>query len=403
MKIFYADFMGQPFEELLLKLNTADETFLISIIGLYVLTLGIYVSLYKTDKYTKSLDSSIALINVKSLFKIYIIYSIILYLWSNFIWYFSGLSQLLLVLINFKWGLLLFFVYVSMKQKRFRIQVIALLVIEVILSLNNFFTEFKYYFIFSFIAFFIYSYKKWDLRKLSFSLLFAVLLFNIGMIWSSVKGDYRNYITRGRYVQSSVVSTTDALSYLIDKVSNINSKSYSESIETLINRISYIDYLSIIINRVPNVIPYENGKLTLKLIDQVIKPRLFFPKKETLNDSRDLNTYSGLSVSGSDVATSIGMGYFAYLYIDYGPYIMFIFLFGLGLLIGFVFRTLFLKSPTVYWGYVITVPLLIVGGGFETSLYKVVGGVLIYFISAYLVLKFMVPKLDRLITNKSDH
>lgn len=64
------------------------------------------------------------------------------------------------------------------------------------------------------------------------------------------------------------------------------------------------------------------------------------------------------------------------------------FLFIWGLLIGIVYKTIITKSNSVLWSFILTSPLFLAIGGFETALYKVVGGLLIYFITVLVFIKY---------------
>ena len=62
----------------------------------------------------------------------------------------------------------------------------------------------------------------------------------------------------------------------------------------------------------------------------------YFPNKEVLDDSRMTNYYTAKRYDDLSRGTSIGLGYMAEFYIDFGKYFMFIPVFFLGCLYGFI-------------------------------------------------------------------
>lgn len=401
-KLFYSSIFNLRFEDIILNPETAIETFYISLIGLYVISTGIYVMI--KDIYinkNKTLNQEeIKIYSTQKVIKFYFAYSVILYFTSAYIWYFQSLSQILLIFINLKWGILFLMFYIMFRKKHYNLAIIIFVALEIIISLSGYFSHFKSYILFILFAYIGANYQSFNFKQISFGLVTVIILINLGILWTAVKVEYRNYITKGQAVQTSLIGTGESLEYLVKLFGDLDLKTYKAASSLLVERISYIDFFSVVQGRVPNVIPYENGKLTVSLFDHLIMPRIIFKNKPALDDSRDTQIYTGLNVSGTLQGTSIGMGYFAYLFIDYGPFFMMPFLFLWGMLIGFVYKTIILKSNSTLWSFILTAPLFFAVGGFETSLYKVVGGLLIYFISVLLFIKYLLPILDTVLKRK---
>lgn len=401
-KLFYASIFNLRFEDIILNPDTALDTFYISIIGLYVITGGIYLMIKDLDKKNKKAPQQAEKINysTKKIVKFYLLYSVILYFTSAYIWYFQSISQILLIFLNLKWGILFLMFYLMFKNKQYNVPIIIFVVFEIILSLSGFFSQFKTYILFILFAYIGANYQTLNFKKLSYGFVGLILLINMGILWSAVKKDYRNYITQGQAVQTSLVGTGESLAYLFKLVEDLDLKVYKEASSILVERISYIDFFSVVRGRVPYVIPYENGKLTLGLIDHLVMPRFIFKDKPALDDSRDTQIYTGLTVSGFLQGTSIGMGYFSYLYIDFGPFFMMPFLFLWGVIIGLVYKTIIIKSNSTLWSFILTAPLFLAIGGFETSLYKAVGGLLIYFITVLVFIKYLQKIFNKILQHK---
>jgi hypothetical protein len=125
---------------------------------------------------------------------------------------------------------------------------------------------------------------------------------------------------------------------------------------------------------VPRNLPYENGNLWMEALEHAAMPRLFFPNKPAIDDSDRTRLYTGLDVSGADQGTSIGLGYVAESYIDFGSVLMFAPIFGLGLFYGFIYRLFAIRAKERLLGTGIAVAILVFGAyTIETSNIKLVG------------------------------
>ena len=136
--------------------------------------------------------------------------------------------------------------------------------------------------------------------------------------------------------QKSQVIATDSKTGNLQKLSelvqeNFNRDNFKENfnkgLEALANRISYTEYFAMAVQQVPDVLPYENGALLQAGLEHVLKPRLFFPDKQSIDDSYITSKYTGRQFSGADQGVSFSLGLVAERYIDYGPFLMFIPLF----------------------------------------------------------------------------
>jgi hypothetical protein len=114
-----------------------------------------------------------------------------------------------------------------------------------------------------------------------------------------------------------------------------------------------IYFPALALERVPEVVPYERGKLLWDAIKNIINPRFFFPEKGILaSDSDKVRKYTGLWVAGRETNTSYAFGYAAESYVDFGIPLMFLPIFAFGALVGFGDRMLhrMLRSQTVLQG-----------------------------------------------------
>jgi hypothetical protein len=140
-------------------------------------------------------------------------------------------------------------------------------------------------------------------------------------------------------------------------------------------RVSYVNFLALCIINVPSQVPHEDGALWLEAVQHVMMPRFLFPSKAALYDSERTTMYTGQQVAGVAESTSIGMGYVAESYVDFGPFLMFAPIFALGAFYGLIYRWFAIRSRLPLAGTAIATAILVFGGyTIETSCAKLLGG-----------------------------
>ena len=139
-----------------------------------------------------------------------------------------------------------------------------------------------------------------------------------GIVWSAIKGEYRAYVSGGEHAQIVTVGFGDRMAKLGELVSALDREALADGADRLVKRITYVEFFGAVLLYVPAVAPHEDGAIWWDAIIRPFMPRLFFPDKGIIDDSERTNKYTGLGVSGSDVGTSISIGYFGEAYIDFG-------------------------------------------------------------------------------------
>ena len=162
-------------------------------------------------------------------------------------------------------------------------------------------------------------------------------------------------------------------------------------------------FFSRVLERVPEVVPYEQGGLTHRALKHIVMPRLLFPEKLNLGgDSWLVSKYAGIRVADEKQGTSVGLGYMVECYIDFGIPGMFFPLFAYGLLIGLLYQSVRLMSPSLplFHGAIIVI-FLQHFTSYEGELAKLWGGLIQTWIIFLLFLYFCGPWLHRHLLNRS--
>ena len=223
-------------------------------------------------------------------------------------------------------------------------------------------------------------------------LLAALLVF--GAAWTSVKSEYRNFLTQGERSQTTVVSRSEQLDRLGALIGSLSWEDVQEGMEPLFIRIAYVDFFALTMDFVPEYRPHEGGKVWMESILHVLKPRVLFPDKPVLkSDSEFTMQYTGLFLASDAEGTSISIGYMGESYIDFGVPGMFVPILILGFFWGWLYAFFISRAQSAIFGYAFATALLIEAYQFEMAGIKLFGGVTMKFMVFALLLHFLEPRL----------
>lgn len=309
-------------------------------------------------------------------------------------WLVPGLSQPILAFAALKWAFFFALAYVVfVRGEPVNPFFAAAFLIELAASVGGYFSDFKTVFIVTIIAAITAGVK---LSPRAFVALgaFVATLGVLGVIWTAVKVDYRNFASGGETAQVVTVGYSERLAYLGKLVRDLDRTQYVEGAETLVRRIAYVEFFGATLDQVPAFVPHERGKLFIDAISRPFMPRLFFPNKPVIDDSERTNRYTGLSVAGADRGTSISLGWMAESYIDFGRYGMFAGIFAVGLAYGRIYRLIsFNRATGPLLGGALAMAVLRPAAALESSLTKVAGGVAVSLLVALLLIRVVLPQL----------
>jgi hypothetical protein len=305
-----------------------------------------------------------------------------------------GLRQVILSLVGVKWAaFVLFTVATFAVPMRPRWPWWSIFSVELLLSIVDFFSSFRVVFIMGVLGL-LFSGVRFRFRQLA--PLGALCLFLIAsmLAWTAVKGDFRDHLNRGTGQQVILVGHGDALRELGRLVGDLELVDYREAAELLLRRISYFEFFGAVLYEVPSNLPHESGALWGEAALRPFMPRLLFADKQPIEDSELTEHYTGLDVAGADEDTSISMGYMAEAYIDFGSIGMFIPILALGLVLGGLHRWLIVRrGDGAVYGAAISVFTLMPAQSLETSVLKLVPSLALSGITAWLLMRFVVPWL----------
>lgn len=405
IELFYASWLGITMKELFVLYRTSyvdidllDKAIMLNLVGILFFVVGCSLSIGKINGKLLKLQENIKALNTKKYMIFYLIYSLFTVILSQYLFTFSGLTQLFSFFVFLKWGLLYLLIYAALQNwKKYWFLTVGIILFELLMGLGSFFAAsivnlclFSLFAGLSMVRFF-------SIRLVINTVVFAFVLVNFAVIWTSVKTDYRTFLTSGRKTQIVDVERSEAVTKLLSLSFNIDAESYQEGSIQLIKRIGYFSFISRVLRYVPEQHPHENGAILINSFTFYLTPRIFFPDKQVIDDSEHTSKYLGVFVSGRETGTSISLGYIADAYIDFGLPFMFISPLLLGVIIGASCNFLMNQTTHLFWRTAIYGMYFSIANINGTNTIKVTGPIIITLIIGYFFLNYIAPSLQKVI------
>jgi hypothetical protein len=360
---------------------------LLSIIVLAIgMRFGVRGSKYLTNN--DALNEWSSQLDVKQVMVCYLTSYVVAYLSFSLTAIFPGVEQVAVTLSYASTMMLFLIFWAALRYKRFRLIGYFTFFLEILLGFGGFFADFK-----GVIYLFFVIYLGRPQRSVSLvgprSIVLVVFVLFLGSTWQAIKVDYRAYLNQGTKTQTVLVDVSERVNYLVDAAEALQWKNLTKGLESIAGRIGYLEFFARSTTRVPRNIPYQDGRLWGEAISHVLRPRIFFPDKEAISDSKRTNEFTGLRVASAGEGASISIGYIGESYIDYGPVLMFAPIMLLGFFWGRSYVWLVSLSPVPVLGLAVATVHILVGATlFEKSNIKIVGGSLMLLLVYVPLIKF---------------
>lgn len=400
--IVYADFLGVSIDT---AYDSSDTETLFAFTFLQQIVMTIVLSYYLDKVKLPNVNRQILVdaakkLNTNNIIIGYVIASVIIPPMLALSYASPSLSQLVRTFFVFKnlFVALLFFSLLLKKTKNKGV-IVVILILDFLLSFASFFSDFKEVIFLIGIAY-LTVFPKLKTGTIMKMLPVVAILFIFLSFWSFVKGDYRQYLNQGEEQQVVRVSNTQALSYIFNQFLDFNTEALRLGGEKLLSRMQYMERYSEVYDRVPRVIEHQEGKGMEQILEFVIVPRFLNPDKGVKDASGRTAYYTGKHFRRVSQGTSISMGYFCDLYIDYGLYFMFLPLMALMAILGiFLTHILNRKGYNILFLYALLIGLFLTFGTFESDMVFFLG--MLRNNAAFIVLGFAVlfQPIHKFVTN----
>jgi hypothetical protein len=270
---------------------------------------------------------------------------------------------------------------------------LAAITLEILVGFTGFLSDFRAVFIYVAVAA-LAARVRWSGATTAAALAWLAVLLTLALYWTSVKAEYREYVTGAAETQQIRVPLGERMAYLGERALNIGNTPWGETSYLLLMRFAYIDIFGQVIgvdrgNREP--IATRQWK---EAFAHVLQPRFLFPAKAALSDTEVfMRLARGDPMEQIRLGTSISVGYMAENYVDLGFPGMLAGIFGYGLLLALIVR--YFMTRTLPWmlreGIIMGLAYNAAANGMEVSLPKLLGATVMFFLVWSLVAKFALP------------
>lgn len=223
------------------------------------------------------------------------------------------------------------------------------------------------------------SSRRFTLRRTTFALAGVAAMIYLSLAWTAVKQEYRADIaSRG---------TVASLLWLADKYFG-GEIDFASAAVALLERVGYTKFYALVMNA--NTEGREGSYRRAVL--HIITPRLLFPDKAALDDSAQTEKILGWSIAEG---TSIGLGYVAQGYIDFGFPGLLVPIVGLGAIVGTIYTYFLTRPAPPLIREAFAVACLFNALRFETDIEKQFGGLIMGFLMLGFALRYGAAILHR--------
>jgi hypothetical protein len=355
--VFDADLNGEPLESIS-QVPMHEQATWLSLVGVLAVAVGMRLALkHRLGSIAPQLEQELGGLNLPRVFMAFLASAGLASVCGTLAWRLGGLGQLVLAVGSLKWAMLWILIAASVVQGRGYGFVAAALLLEFGVGLLGFFATFKEAFFMLGIA--LFSVR----RKLSGTVRFGMGVTTVGLIclmifWQAVKIEYRAFLNQGAGDQAVRVSVEERIEKLKQLLEALDLAAFKKGMETLVERVGYTELFAATLQWVPANEPFTGGELWKGAVLHPLMPRLLFPNKAEINDSERARRFTGRTLSGSEEGTSIGIGYMAESYADFGEVLMFAPVFLLGYVIGHLYRGLSFSGISRMWGVALAIAAL---------------------------------------------
>lgn len=322
----------------------------------------------------------------------------------TFGWVIPGLSQIAIAAAALKWAFFFMLAYASFLSNRRVSYLYAAFAFEFLLGFGGYFSDFKTVFVFIILALFM-SQVKISIRMSLTGGVIAIVLIALGVVWTAVKKDYREFISGGEHAQVVKTGYAENMEELASLISNLDGEKLGKAAEDFILRVTYVEFFGVVLNYVPQYIPYEQGALLWDFVSRPFTPRLLFPDKTVVDDTKRTEYYTG-GVAGEHGAvnlqgTSLSLGYICECYIDFGEIGMMAAVAAIGYFYGWIYRVFCnWRRAGPLFGTGLASSILFGGAQLESSFTKIFGGMIVSMLVAWIVCVYVVNTFYPWVTGK---
>jgi hypothetical protein len=252
--------------------------------------------------------------------------------------------------------------------------------LEMVTGLVGYFSSYKEAFFVMLIAM-ASSRRRPSVREWIFGITAVLAVVLVSLVWTAGKKEYRLHIVGGPIEQR--------IEWMAGRIF-VDKTDYGDAFKKMFERIGYTELFARMLER-QDVGSLPSGfNFYSSAVQNVLMPRILFPDKAALNDSKITTALLGISI---DKDTSIGIGYVAQAYYDFGAPGFLIPVFLIGLMTGAAAKYFMTRSAPLMIQEAFATAALFLSFQFAANVDKAFGGFVISCLVMGLALKFGYPMI----------
>ena len=154
-----------------------------------------------------------------------------------------AVTQLILAVANLKLALIYLLFYRVLEQRKGYPLLVAAFTLEMMFGFLGYFAAFKYVFFLLLIAA-LTAPGSFRGKRGVIALTAALAILVMGAFWSSIKDEYRSFLSGETGSQQAEITLSDRASKLLDSTTNFSWAQFDQGFQQMLGRISYIDYFA---------------------------------------------------------------------------------------------------------------------------------------------------------------
>jgi hypothetical protein len=279
-------------------------------------------------------------------------------------------------------------------NKKNRILLVGMITFEFVTGFYSYFSSFKEVILYAIVLSLTFI-RNISFKQFLYSMLTILALGFVLLTWTSIKGEYRQYLNGGKSQQIVTVTKSDAFGKIGSQLSELTWQKYQQAINSFLYRLQYVYHMALVMDRVPEMMPHEWGEVWWGNISFVLKPRLFFPDKGTFDATEKTNKYTGLNFGGFKKGSSFSIPYYTDGYIDFGYIGMYLPLVIMGLYIGWIYNVFYrFRRLNILVRYAFVNTALIDFFSFEADGLYIFGRLTLLLLVFFIMSRYIFPRIQ---------
>ena len=292
-------------------------------------------------------------------------------------WYVPPLTQLILAMTLVKFACIYLVAVKYFEEGQGGKWLLLIAVLEIASGAISYFSSYKEV-VFVIIIAMAAGRRKLPLFQLGLGLCGVALVVWMSLVWSVIKGPFRAI--------SAGMTTEEKIDWMLDNYTRPDFD-YSQAFTNLSQRVGYTKFFAAVLERQDQG-PLDSYDFYQGAIMHILTPRLFFPDKPALDDSKITVDVLGININEG---TSIGLGYTTQAYIDFGFPGMLIPIGLIGMMLGWTAQYFLSRPVPAALSGAFATALMFEAFQYAADIDKAFGGFVTQFIVMAFLLRFGYP------------